>query len=316
MKYGHKYSYSRKRNNKKIFMRIFFVVLLILLLFLIIFTVSSIVRTNKKRDLEYTKTNNKLIDLFNNKNYLNAIKKSDIVLKKSPFNEDGLRYRGFSYYYLGEEETNILKKEKYLTLAKIDLRKYMQITGTKKYLSDIYFYLGKIYFYLGEPYYNLSLKFTNLALQFNNKKKGVYYLLGILKSNRGEYDDALKYFLNATRIQENDTVLLAIAVTYFKNNKYEEAIKYFKKIIEVSIDNLIKEKSYFYLGKISYEKKEYDKALDYFNSVLQLNDNNASAYFYRGEIYYNNKNFIKARSQWRKTLEIEPSHIGARKRLY
>ena len=77
-----------------------------------------------------------------------------------------------------------------------------------------------------------------------------------------------------------------------------------------------KEKALFTLGMISFELGKYEKALQYFDKTIELNENNAEAYFQRGEIYYlYYHDNIKARAQWRKTIEIDPGHLKAGKRL-
>lgn len=301
-----------KKTKKKI--KLFKILLSVFLFFLIVFLFILIIKNiklNKKSD-------NKEIykKFFSEKNYLELIKILDNDLKKDPFKQKNLVYRGYSYFFLAEDEEDLSKKKVFLNLSLLDLRKSIAIGVPKKNLGNIYFIIGKIYFYLGEPYYNQSLKYLKKSLEFNNKRIDLLYMLGILYSDIGDYKESIKFFTDALKYEESDLLLLAIANSYYKDNNYSNAKIFIKKILEKSDDNKIIEKSYLLLGIIYYNENNFDDSLTYFEKVLNLNDNNVQAYFYIGEIYYNKNNLIKARAEWRKVLEIDPSHIKARKRLY
>jgi len=306
--------YNTRKKSRILFKLIIFFIILILLasIIYIIYYVNKNIKTISKNN-EIKSTYKKL---FNEKNYTELIQKMDIELKSQPFNSNFLIYRGYSFFLLGENEQDLSKKNKFFYSSLFDLRKALAIGVDKKNLKNIYFCLGKLYFYLGESYYYQSLKYLNESLKLDNKRNDLYYILGILYSNLGEYDNAILQFGKANELKESDLTLLAIANTYYKKNDTENATKYLEKVINMAVDPKIKEKSYYLLGLIYFNDKSYDNALLYFNKVIDINDNNESAHFYIGEIYYYYNNIIKARSEWRKTLDIDPSHIKANKRLF
>lgn len=302
---------SGKYNKNFRFIKIFiFGLFVILILILLVFFI-------KKKNIFIANDNKEVYKkFFDEKNYLDLIKMLDSELKKNAFNQKNLVYRGYSYFFLAEDEENLSKKKIFLNLSLIDLRKAIAIGVPRKNIGNIYFVLGKIYYYFGEPYYYQSLKFLKNSLEYNNKRIDLLYILGLLYSNMGDYKESIKYYLDALKYEESDLLLLAIANSYFKDNDFNNSKIFINKILESSNNNLIIEKCYLLLGIIVYNENDPDLSITYFDKVIELNENNSQAYFYRGEIYYQKNNLIKARAEWRKTLEIDPSYIKAQKRLY
>ena len=91
---------------------------------------------------------------------------------------------------------------------------------------------------------------------------------------------------------------------------------HFQKVIVITKELIIKEKSMSYMGEILFQQQKYDEAKVFFDKVIEIDENNANAYYFRGEIFFQENNKVQARSEWRKTLEIDPSHIRARNRYY
>jgi tetratricopeptide (TPR) repeat protein len=313
------YSYSHyNRQNRKLIKQIIILVSLIIIIVILVFSVYKLItRLQTKKTIIRDNINKVQYNkLFKEKNYIELITQMDIELKKNPFKQEYLVYRGYSYFLLGEDEGELTKKKKYLISSLIDLRKALAININEKNIADVYFCIGKIYFYLGESYYNQSLKFLNKSLEKNNKRKDLYYTLGVLYLYLGKYDDALKILFEASKNDNSDLLSLAIANTFYAKNSIENAKSYLNQLLNRTQDNKIKEKSCLLMGEILFKEKKYDEALEYFNKTIDLNENNPSAYFYRGEIYFIQNNLVKARAEWRKTLEIDPSHIKALKRIY
>lgn len=312
------YIYNKYRHNKKnlfnykyLFITFSFIIIAFLIFSIFFIAKKNItsVSNNKKEKNEYRK-------LFDEKNYLELIKKMDVALKKEPFNKQYLVYRGYSYFLSAEEEHDLNKKNNLLYSALFDLRKAMAVGIPNENLANVFFALGKIYYYLGKPYYFQSQKYLNQSLLAGNKRIDLLYVLGILYSHIGDYEKSITIFTEALSKSESDLLVLALADSYIKNDNYSDALEYLRKLINKSTDPKIIEKSNYLIGEIYFKENKLNDALSYFDKVVELNENNALAYFYRGEIFYKNNNLIKARSEWRKTLQIDPSHIKANKRLY
>lgn len=270
-------------------------------------------RKNKQHKLEVKESYN---TMYQNKNYLELIEKMDGELKHNPLQVEFLIYRGFSYYLLGESEREQNKQSVYFSMALYDLRKAVVVCHSSDLLADVYFCIGKIYYYYGNGYYNQCIDYLNRSLACGNERIDLLYVLGLVYSYIGEYEKANQVLLRSLDIEVSGLALLSVGMNHYRMNQKDKAREYLMQTIEFSEDKKNQERAWQTLGMIALEEKDYRKALDCFNRVIGINENNAEAYFQRGEIYYLYfRDSVKARSEWRKTVEIDPSHIRANERL-
>lgn len=254
--------------------------------------------------------------MYANKNYLGLIEKMDFELKRKPMNIEYMIYRGFSYHLLGESEKDLNKKNVYFSLALVDLRKAVAIGLPDKIASDVYFCIGKIYYYLGRTYYNQSINYLKLSLTYGNERVDLLYILGLVYSYVGNYEESNKVLERSLDIEKSELVMLALGINEMRLDKNASAKSYFENVAKITKNAKLKEKSLFNIGVILFNENNFEKSLEMFNKVIEINENNAEAYYYRGEIYFvYYRDNIRARSEWRKTLEIDPSHIKAYKRI-
>ena len=75
------------------------------------------------------------------------------------------------------------------------------------------------------------------------------------------------------------------------------------------IDNKIKD--YTNKGVSNYENGNYDKAIEYFNKVLELNPNYAEIYFARGSIFDAKENYTSAIADYTKAIKLNRNYIEA-----
>lgn len=306
-------STTKKKNRAYIYIIILVIVMIIGGLVTLFYYLN---KKGEQVEIEQAELHDSLKRYFEQKNFLALIEKIDTELKREPFTVEYLLYRGYSYFSLGEQETDLKKKRSYFLAALVDLRRTMAIGVPQKNKSYIYLCLGKIYYYFGQAYYRLSLDYLNRSAELDPYKKDIHYMLGVVYDKVGDYKNAIKAFSQSLKIEETDILLLAIGRIYYKDNDYENATKYLLRTIQITNNARLKEKALSDLGEMNFNLKRYDLAMDYFDQVLEINDNNANVHFYRGEIYYVYNDKVKARAQWRKASAIDPSHIGALKRLY
>lgn len=316
MSYGYQ-PYVGRKNARKHYIHLFFnALLIVILLSLIIWGITFCIRHVKNDKQEKLAIKESYSVLYANRNYLELIEKMDAELRNNPLQPEFLVYRGFSYYLLGEAEHDSSKRSVYFSLALTDLRKVPIVYSANDLLGNVYFCIGKIYYYYGKGYYNQSIEYLNRAIKCGNERIDLLYVLGLVYSYIGEYEKANQILLRSQDLEKNDLVLLSIGINYYRMGKMDDAIKYLQETAEVSTERKNKEKALFTLGTICFEQSKYEKALYYYDKTIELNENNAEAYFQRGEIYYlYYRDNIKARAQWRKTIEIDPGHLKAGKRL-
>src|SRR3954469_3482762 len=69
---------------------------------------------------------------------------------------------------------------------------------------------------------------------------------------------------------------------FYEAKKYPEAENVFKSVSEKTADYAAAQ---YYLGRIAFDKKEYDDAVDYFEKAKELNPKNATYYNWLGDTY-------------------------------
>ncbi len=125
---------------------------------------------------------------------------------------------------------------------------------------------------------------TSFIVQYNNdiKKSSnkisplVHYYLGWLHEKKGNKEDALNYYQHAN----NDDTQIVFP------NKIEEII-----ILQAAIRmNPSDAKANYYLGNLWYDKRQYDEAIDCWETSIKLNKNFATAYRNLAIAYFNKKN--------------------------
>ena len=118
-----------------------------------------------------------------------------------------------------------------------------------------------------------------IYIYFEEFKKANYYLTLIFN----DYKNNLEY-------------LYYYSISLKNNGEINPAIDYLKRVTKESKNlNLVKQ-GYFLLGKIYFEKKEYNNSLYYFNKLTEIKPDSYWTYYYIGYIYYLKKEFSKARN--------------------
>ena len=139
--------------------------------------------------------------------------------------------------------------------------------------------------------------------------------LGLSYASLGMTMESISAFTEALLVRESDSLLLSIAEQYYKAEEYGAAIQYLFRIIQNSKNDELKIKSLNLLGNIYIKQEKYDEAMKEFEKVLEINENSADAHYGIGVIYEIEGNIVKARSEWRKTLKIHVNHAGALQKM-
>jgi tetratricopeptide (TPR) repeat protein len=187
--------------------------------------------------------------------------------------------------------------------------------------------LGQVLIKLGEfnkaqQVYDVLLSQTSNA--FGNP--GIYFQLGWIKSNQGEYEKAIAYYENLLEINErtlslNHSQLASsynnIGLAYNKMGKYSKALSFHEKALEIRQQilppihpNLAT--SYNNIGKVHDNMGQYSKALSCFEKALTIwqeihPSNHPDLAISHGNIgaeYVNIGKYSEALSHFQRTHEI------------
>lgn len=173
-----------------------------------------------------------------------------------------LQYAKLSYE-LGnpfESPTNVIQNY---------ISKYPQSTDTETIKS----LLVKSYLYSGDYKGTLSAidKMPNSTPETDKVDQEVSYLLGTEEFNKGNFDDAEKYFLRSLEFninkEFNSRATYWLAQTYYQKSNYPSAIVRFEKL---QSENFPENQQLNYdLGYAYFKSKKFDKAKEYFTAYLK-----------------------------------------------
>ena len=115
---------------------------------------------------------------------------------------------------------------------------------------------------------------------------------------------------------KKETALLRASGSFHKGNnalltkKYDKAILYYKKTIELRPDDA---HAYNNLGNAYKEIEKYSNAIDAYNNAIRLKPDYASAYYNLGIVYQKDNNFDTALESYKKAARL--AHSGVQKWL-
>lgn len=251
-----------------------------------------------------------------------SIEKCLKVLNEYPdskFADDALFLLGMNYYYIGEYEK-----------AAEQLGNYLAIYPGSKRIDEVKFYRAICFIELGN-YTEARIILKELQERKRWKEKAVYYTALSYKKEKS-LEDAQKYFeiflkkykksklalkarleLGDILEKKNDTVyaikwyedyirnipttkekyevMVRLGNLYLKKKRYDDVIQLLKNAIGIYPEynddiNLL-------LGKAYYFKKEYNKAISYFDNIFKP-EKAAEAFYYKGLIYEEKNEIEKA----------------------
>jgi tetratricopeptide (TPR) repeat protein len=91
---------------------------------------------------------------------------------------------------------------------------------------------------------------------------------------------------------------------YYKQNNYELALKNYKLAMQIdSFENLF----FSNVALVHYDRKEYEKAINYYSQSILLDDRDADSYYYRALSYKALKKFDLATKDFERAHIIDPS---------
>lgn len=129
----------------------------------------------------------------------------------------------------------------------------------------------------------------------------------------------ITYLLASITLVVHGQSNLEKGITLYQSKRIEEAVKSFRIIEKSSGDYGAAQ---FYLGRIAYDKKEYDDAVDYLKVATEKNPTNGEYFNWLGDAYsgVGSESSIftqmsvgpKALKAWEKAAQLNPKIINAR----
>ena len=135
---------------------------------------------------------------------------------------------------------------------------------------------------------------------------------GWIKQTRlKDYENSLKDFHRLDKLSNvveypwGENIYYLMGLSYQGLGNYDSAIVYYDKFIasEKNSDNIYP-RMYTYRGKIEADRKNYPKALEFYNKTINLDKNIAEAYYYKAETYRLINQKDSAKINYNKSLDL------------
>jgi len=193
-------------------------------------------------------------------------------------------------------------------------------------LAEAYMYRARAY--NNKENYDQGLSDANTAIKLNPQLALAYYARGKAYFFKKDYDRAIVDFSQMIKMDPQYTqAYINRGGAYFIKNDYDHAIadyevalkldpndKDVKEILEL-IRKYAKDvksaQAYLEKGKKSFDKKDYNKAIQELSEAIKLNSNLEEAYMYRARAYNNKKNYDNAISDYSKVIKLNPQNAQA-----
>ncbi len=171
-------------------------------------------------------------------------------------------------------------------------------------IASVYHYNIKDY-QSAEKYYQTAANYKTESRKYERALGNFYFTIG-------NYSNAIDYIGKYPRSIDEKYM---IAYSYYKLGDYPRSIELFENIIQSAADNpSILNAAYKTLGNISFfkytkslqDKKELEKAADYFNNAIKFNEKDDISYFNAGLCFFQLEDYNKAINYIKSAIELNP----------
>ena len=248
----------------------------------------------------------------------NDTKTATTYFEKATVKNDSLSQNAF--YYLADCYLKLNDKAK----ARSAYYSAYSLNFDVKIKENSLFNYAKLCYETGFSPYNDAIKYFQQYIteypQSPNKEEAYTYLINCFHSTKN-YEGAMRMIekmnSNDIRIKQIYQKLIYFrAVNYYNNTAPDSAKKYFTIASQLNTDPIVSAESKYWLGEISYQKKEYNNALEIWKNFqllpgsFQLKEYDVCNYNI-GYAYFMSKNYDEAGISFRKFLlnktNLDPS---------
>lgn len=230
-------------------------------------------------------------DAQQKENYQEAIFQYSKAQKIEPHNVDINRRIGLMYYYLTKYDSAL----SYYNLA---------LTANPKD-SISYYQRGFVYLDSGE--YQKAVDDFTVAFESSKTSADACFNIGKSYAGLGNFDKAIEYYRKTLTLLPNDKVSFYEIGYCFASRSLpdkDSALKYYNKAIE-------QDKNYYdvYFNRgLLYAKqfKNLNKAHQDLETSISIRPKNKFSYLYNGLLYFNEKEFGKAKDMYDRLIELYP----------
>ena len=147
------------------------------------------------------------------------------------------------------------------------------------------------------------------AENFKNNSES-YYNIALASSILDKFDEALNDYNQA--VQENNENIKAwygLGNVYFYVKDYYLAIKSYENVIKKEPNNILAINNLAYSFLNLNHEENYDKILELFNQVIELDPNNAEAYYGKALLSNRGGDYLKSQELFNKAIELDSNYV-------
>lgn len=169
--------------------------------------------------------------------------------------------------------------------------------------------------------YDNAISYLKKTLELNEQSSEAYFYLGLAYFYLDKLDESVKSFnelLSRKGPFKQKETLLCLGVIYDRLEKYEKAIEYYERYIDIDSDNA---DVFYRLGSAYIEvgqkkhwfnkEKYFTEAVKYLNKSIYLEPNKIDAYLSLSAAYMGLENYPLAYSTLREIILLEPDNAIA-----
>lgn len=169
-----------------------------------------------------------------------------------------------------------------------------------------------------------AVMYYNQALTINPKNEDTYVNLAQAYKQQGDFDKARTILTDAKGLfpeniivkkqlqsldSETSSLLYSNASDLFREQKYQDAINLYNKILPATPESLVG------IGACYQALNNNKSAIDYYLKALALDPNNSDTTYYAALAYSNSENFAQAKNYAKKAIALNPSNMTAKELL-
>jgi len=153
--------------------------------------------------------------------------------------------------------------------------------------------------------------------QTSGKSAEDYFNSGISRNGKGQYDEAIRDFNEAIRLNPNVAVYYSNrGYSYLEKGQHDEAIRDCTEAIRLNPNRV---EAYNNRGYIFHAKGQYDEAIRDYTEAIRLNPNESVYYNNRGNSFHAKGQYDEAIRDYTEAIRLNPNvafHYGNRGYIY
>ncbi|WP_423793458.1 tetratricopeptide repeat protein (plasmid) [Methanocaldococcus indicus] len=189
------------------------------------------------------------------------------------------------------------------------LKEYTKIVNNN---WKIYHYIGDCYFYLKD--YKNAIDNYKISKRINEYNVEALKRVGMCYFYLNDYKNAVDALSKYINIKKDNEALFYLALSYAYLGDFNKSKNILNNLNKIKLDKSIIHDlavSCYNLGKILYKHRKYSDALYYLDRAVLLFPRDVGFWYKKGEVHYYLREYDKALECFNKVLELSPSNEGA-----